>query len=532
MLQAMREPEVFECMALDCLEHLGATRDNESSDDEEYKGQEASEACHWYSKGMLALQESKQVRRGRSEAQWEAVRAALGERGMQLQADGSWFPSWDDASEVGYLSGAEVEAQAVQAAMLISLQESTELEVAVEASVEAATAMEVQEVSAEQQNELCGQMTAQLESVMAETEQQNELCGQMTAQLESVMAETERIEHEQWADYVFAEDMRKVEADVRDVEVMQVCEVVRQQEVREEMLEARPWGAELRLAEEEISMQLAMEASLRGASNPTGPEVGAGSGSGSSPDTVTCVDAELQGDQQRVDTRAVAEHAYELATTPAEMEGFSRAWASRQVAQWEKGQQVEWYTVQTPEGGVTVEAVRGSDAEAFFERLDELSATAWCHGQAEEGKARAYAYAATLGGDPEPVQQRQMPDKAKAATARGAALGWAMQGAERWAGEIDLMELDSEEEPLDEIEKIMDSGGPELEELERALDGGVEGGNDAVPEEVGAGLLGEPEVCAEVKAVAYEPSMDELELVAELWQSTLSGWRSWRSRRS
>ena len=178
VLQAMREPEVFECMALDCLEHLGATRDNESSDDEEYKGQEASEACHWYSKGMLALQESKQVRRGRSEAQWEAVRAALGERGMQLQADGSWFPSWDDASEVGYLSGAEVEAQAVQAAMLISLQESTE------ASVEAATAMEVQEVSAEQQNELCGQMTAQLESVMAATE---------------------RIEHEQWADYVFAE---------------------------------------------------------------------------------------------------------------------------------------------------------------------------------------------------------------------------------------------------------------------------------------------------------------------------------------
>ena len=69
---------------------------------------------------------------------------------------------------------------------------------------------------------------------MAETEQQNELCGQMTAQLESVMAETERIEHEQWADYVFAEDMRKVEADVRAVEVMQVCEVVRQQEVREE----------------------------------------------------------------------------------------------------------------------------------------------------------------------------------------------------------------------------------------------------------------------------------------------------------
>ena len=46
------------------------------------------------------------------------------------------------------------------------------------------------------------------------------------------------------------------------------------------------------------------------------------------------------------------------------------------MAQWEKGQQVEWYTVQTPEGGVTVEAVRGSDAETFFERLDELSATA------------------------------------------------------------------------------------------------------------------------------------------------------------
>ena len=170
------------------------------------------------------------------------------------------------------------------------------------------------------------------------------------------------------------------------------------------------------------------------------------------------------------------------------------------------------------------------------ERVTIVGATSGDTGSAAieaiKGRKRADIFILFPEGRVSPVQQRQMPDKAKAATARGAALGWAMQGAERWAGEIDLMELDSEEEPLDEIEKIMDSGGPELEELERALDGGVEGGNDAVPEEVGAGLLGEPEVCAEVKAVAYEPSMDELELVAELWQSTLSGWRSWRSRRS
>ena len=88
----MREPGVFECMALDCLEHLGATRDDGGSDDEEYKGQEMSEACPWYTKGTLALQESKLVRWGRSDAHWEAMNAALGQRGLQLQADGSWFP--------------------------------------------------------------------------------------------------------------------------------------------------------------------------------------------------------------------------------------------------------------------------------------------------------------------------------------------------------------------------------------------------------------------------------------------------------
>ena len=428
MLQAMEMPEVFECMALECLEQLGATRDDESSDDEQYKGQETSEACAWYTKGALALQESKLVRRSRSDEQWEAMRTVLGERGLRLQPDGSWYPPWDDRSEAGYHSGGEAEAQALQAAMLNSLQESVELEQAMEASMETATAME----------------PTPSEKMIAEQEDDQ-------AMVESVMTETERVEGELWADEVWAQ-AQVIEADVQATEAMERRAVIQLQEAREEMLEARRRGTVQRSLEEEVSVRRAIQASLGEATTPPALEE---SESMPSPDSVTCVDRELHD-----------------------------------VA--------EWYTVQVPGGDVTVEAVRGSDEDEFFTRLGELGATVQRHGKAGQGQTRAYRYA-----------YAQMSTETKAATARGAALDWAMQGAERWAAELNQMDLDNpgEEQCFHEIEEIMDSGGPELEEI---LDGG-DGGAPDMLDELMSGLAGETH---------SEPSMAELEMVTELAEHT------------
>ena len=439
MLKAMEMPEAFECMALECLERLGATRDDESSDDEQYKGQETSEACAWYTKGVLALQESKLVRRRRSDEQWEVMRTALAERGLRLQPDGSWYPPWDDRSEAGYHSGGEAEAQALQAAMLNSLQESVELERAVEASMETATAME----------------PTPAKKKIAEQEDDQ-------AMVESVMTETERVEAEQWADEVWAQ-AQVIEADMQATEAMERRAVMQLQEAREEMLEARRRGTVQRSLEEEVSVRRAIQASLGEATTPPALEE---SESMPSPDTVTCVDRELRGED--------------------DVE--------------------EWYTVQVPGGDVTVEAVRGSDADEFFNRLDELGATARSHGRAGQGQTRAYRYA-----------YAQMPTEAKAATARGAALDWAVQGAVRWAAELNQMDIEDsgEEQCFHEIEEIMDSGGPELEELGRVLDGG-DGTAPDVLDELMRGLAGETH---------SEPSMAELEMVTELAEHTNMMWK-------